>query len=421
MSTEQTNGVPPHLARAALLVLLAAAAVAGCSCEKPIPRPVPGITAGMPLVRVKLGDDVATLDVAITGPWSLAGPSGELARSQSLEWTTVSIASGAVKFGDLAPVEGPIELRPEGDGAVWLKATVGGNARERCYRGVVRISPTAERMLRVINVLPMESYLAGVLANELIKSWHTEAYKAQCIAARTFALQERNSRTRYDFDVYDTTQSQVYGGAGTETDKAWEAVRDTWGIVATMKNPGPGGKTVLLKTYYHSTCGGDTVPAGVVFGGQTPKPLSGGTKCTYCRNSPKFHWPEVVISKKDLTDALARGGGALARLGRVQQVEVAERVSDGGRAKSIRVIGSSGLSLLVSAGHWRILAGPRRIPSTWFDIEDRGDSISLVNGRGYGHGVGLCQWGAEYLARHGQKGEQILRYYYPGVELVRTY
>jgi stage II sporulation protein D len=68
-----------------------------------------------------------------------------------------------------------------------------------------------------------------------------------------------------------------------------------------------------------------------------------------------------------------------------------------------------------------MLMGPKRVRSTWFDIQDAGDRILLKNGRGDGHGVGLCQWGAEYLAEHGKTAEEILRYYYPGVELVKAY
>jgi stage II sporulation protein D len=395
----------------------AATCLAGCACEQPGRKAV--TAPGVPLVRVKLGDDARAVSVAVKGPWGLTGDAGPLASGDALDWTSVIACEGKAAFGTAPPAAGAIELRAKDDAGVWVRQTVDGKERTRCYRGVVRIAPTADGALSVINTLPMETYLAGVLANELIPGWPLETYKAQAVAARTFALGARNSRTGKDFDVYDSTSSQVYCGAATENQRAWKAVEDTWGIVAATR--GADGKPVLLKTYYHSTCGGETAPAGVVFGGTAPAPLAGGVKCSYCRKSPKFTWPEVVLKKKEIGEAMARAGGVLAQLGGIRSVEAADRISSGGRARTVRIVGASGAAVLVDANKWRVLVGARKMPSTWFDIEDRGDAIALTSGRGYGHGVGLCQWGAAYLAERGMKGEQILRYYYPGVDLVRAY
>lgn len=406
------------LARTALVLAGAAMALSGCACE----GPGRGLRAGpeVPLIRVKLGDDAPSVSVAVTGPWAMTGGGGEVAAGEKLDWTDVTARGGQVIVGSVATVPGAVDVRGRKEASVWVAQTVGGKRRERCYRGAVRIAPTAEGTLRIINTLPMEPYVAGVVANELLKSWHVEAYKAQAIAARTYALMSRNARLHRDFDVYDSTSSQVYGGAGTETATGWRAVEATWGIVAATSDA--SGKPVLLRTYYHSTCGGDTVPAGDVLGGQTPPPLAGGTKCTYCRNSPKYHWPEVVLTKQDVADVLRRSGlKEFAALPGVARVEVAERFGEGGRARKIRIVDTAGAAFLVHANRWRILVGAGKVPSTWFDIEDRSDRIALTNGRGYGHGVGLCQWGAEYLARNGKTGEEILRYYYPKVELIRAY
>jgi stage II sporulation protein D len=105
----------------------------------------------------------------------------------------------------------------------------------------------------------------------------------------------------------------------------------------------------------------------------------------------------------------------------VRAVEVAERISSGGRAGQVRVVDVTGKAILLRASWWRLLMGAGRVPSTWFDIEDRPDRIVLAGGRGLGHGVGLCQWGTEYLAERGKAAEEILRYYYPKVELTRAY
>jgi stage II sporulation protein D len=407
------------LSRLALVAGLAVMLAGGCSCEQPRPRPaLPIALKEHPLVRVRLGDETPAVQVAVSGPWRLMGPAGQLAAGEKLEWTDVACKAGGVVFADQPAVRGGVELCCEADGATWVRQAVNGKDRERCYRGILRILPTPAGALRVVNVLPMEDYLAGVLTNELPRAWHPEAYKAQAVAARTYALTERNTHGKYDFDVYDSTSSQVYGGAGTETRTAWDAVVATWGIVAVYSDR---GKPAILKTYFHSTCGGATVPAGGVFGGPTPPPLE-GVPCTYCRNSPRYRWPEVVLAKQEIGEALKRTGyTALVRLGPVARVEVAGTLGEGGRAGTIRIVDQAGSSALVDANYWRGILGPGRIYSTWFDIEDRGDSIALVSGRGWGHGVGLCQWGAQFLAEHGKTGEEILRYYYPKVELVRAY
>jgi len=402
------------LAVSMLTAGVAVLAFSGCSCEKPRQ---PWMAEEVPRIRVKIGDDAAAVSVAVNGPWRLAGAEGNIAGGDRLGWTRTRADGRNIVVGAIATVDGPVELHaPNAD-----PVSVGVPGRKpRRYRGYLRIQPTQNGQVRVVNVVPMEAYLAGVVAKELYRTWHLEAYKAQAVAARTYALMQHNRRRACGFDLYDTPTSQVYGGVDAETKKAWQAVRATRGVVATYES---GGRPVLLPTYYHSTCGGDTVPAGTVFGGPTPPPLRGGTGCTYCRGAPRYRWKkEVVLSKEAITSAVRRSGArALGDLEPIVRVEVAERTGAGGRARRIRLVDAAGRSVLVRASDWRIWVGAGKVPSTWFWMEDRGDAVALVRGRGFGHGVGMCQWGAQFLAAHGQTGEQILRYYYPGVDLVRAY
>jgi stage II sporulation protein D len=282
--------------------------------------------------------------------------------------------------------------------------------------------PSETGGLKVINIVPLEMYVAGVLTNEMPASWHVEAFKAQAVAARSYALAERTARSGpgHDFDVYDSTASQVYGGCETETPTAWEAVIKTWGLAASYK--GADGKKYLLKTYFHSTCGGETVSAGAVFGGAAPPPLAGGVPCVYCANSPKFRWPDVRLPKPEIGDALRQSAlPDVARLGPVAKVEVASTLGAGGRAAVIAVTDRAGHTAQLPADTWRRLVGAGRIFSTWFTLQDDGNAVIVTDGRGYGHGVGMCQWGAGYLAEHGLSGEAILRYYYPKSELMKVY
>ncbi len=411
---------PPWWARCPIAIVAAGILlVAGCSCE-PVHSRVPVAGKEVPLIRVHLGDETPTLMVAVTGPWRLTGPAGEVASGSNLEWTEVAAAGNQVAVGRYPPAVGPLELHATNDGTLWVHQAVAGKDRERPYRGLLRLIPTEAGVLRVVNVLPLEMYVAGVLSNELLKTWHVETYKAQAVAARSYALAEQSGRLTQDFDVRDTSASQVYGGYDTETATAWEAVSKTWGLVATYR--GAGGKSFLLKTYFHSTCGGGTVSAGSVFGGPTPPPLAGGVPCVYCVASPRYRWPDVLLTKQEIGEALKRTGQPdLLGLGPVARVEVASTSGPDGRAETIRVVDAANSSVVMRADYWRTAVGAGRLYSTWFELEDKGDQVLVKDGRGWGHGVGMCQWGAEYLAEHGKTAEEILRFYYPTVELVRAY
>jgi stage II sporulation protein D len=419
-----------YAARTALLAVLGVAvgvmglAPAGCTpppgAESPAVLRIPHIGKEVPMVRVRLGEDVPTLVVAVQGPWRLMAEGGEIARGDSLAATPVGVQNGQLLVGAAPAVDGPVDLLSERDGAIVIRQTVAGAVRQRSYRGTIRLVPEAGGLVRVINTLPLEAYLAGVLANELFKTWNVEAYKAQAVAARTYALQQRNTHLHDETDLSDSTASQVYGGATTETKTSWDAVVKTWAVAGAVR--GADGKSTLLKMYYSSTCGGMTASAAAVFGGPCPAPLLGGVRCEWCQASTKYRWPDVVLTKQEIAEGLRHSGYPdLATLGPVATVEVAELAGAGDRATVIRVTGKSGRAVLVRAALWRTLVGAGKVPSTWFDIQDAGDRIVLKDGRGFGHGVGMCQWGAEFLAEHGKTGEEILRYYYPGVELVRAY
>ncbi|MBE3069048.1 MAG: hypothetical protein IMZ66_02315, partial [Planctomycetes bacterium] len=135
------------LARTALVLAGAAVALSGCACE----GPGRGIRTGpeVPLIRVKLGNDAATVAVAVTGPWAMTADGGEVAAGEKLDWTDVTTARGGqVIIGSVATAPGAVEVRGRKEASVWVAQTVGGKRRERCYRGTVRIAPTSEGTLR---------------------------------------------------------------------------------------------------------------------------------------------------------------------------------------------------------------------------------------------------------------------------------
>ncbi len=405
--------MPP--VRILLAACVLAAAVAGCSCEGPEAR-ITADAEGIPLVRVKLGEDTGVVYVTIEGPYRVRDAGREVASGRGLADRRVAAAGGQLVLGDAPVGAGPLDIHPAPEGRFRIRQTVDGRERTRVYRGFLRLLPTRDGRLRAVNVLNVEVYLAGLLRCELFPSWHVETYKAQAVAARTYALAAVKRAGGRDFDVYDSIMSQAYGGCEMETETAWAAVVATRGVVGTYEDA--GSRTRLLSMYYHSTCGGATVAAGDYFGGSTPPPLA-GVPCTFCQASRLYRWDDVELLKAEMTEALrATGEEAFRDFGPIVGLEVAETTSRGG-AKTIRVWDRR-KAVRMSARAWRLAVGPAKVPSTWFQIQDAGERV-VLQGRGFGHGVGMCQYGAEYLARHGRTGEQILRHYYPGIVLARAY
>jgi stage II sporulation protein D len=212
--------------------------------------------------------------------------------------------------------------------------------------------------------------------------------------------------------------SQVYVGMSGETTRATEAVDSTRNIVLTWRSR--AGEKIFC-TYFSSTCGGVTQDAANIKSYGTlprPEPLSGGVRCMYCRQAPHYNWPAVRMSKQTVTERLAVRYPKLRQLGPVDRIEVIERTPEG-RPKRIAVVGTRGSDVLRSED-LRLSLGPMTVKSTQCRIQAEGDDIVFSAGRGFGHGMGMCQWGAEGLARLGGSADSILKFYYPQSRFVRT-
>ena len=253
----------------------------------------------------------------------------------------------------------------------------------------------------------MEQYLAGVLGAEMPLDWGESALVAQAIAARTYALYELTNQKRSPFfDVYDTTRSQVYVGRTIETEKALRAVSRSRGLVLTWQDQ-------PFKCFFHSTCGGQTVDSSLVFPKHDITPLS-GRPCKNCQSSSVYRWKNV-FSRKQVVGKLAEG---LERpIDALERIEVLER--SGGRVVKIQVV-VDGQAFTLSGPQFRGFIGYDRkaLPSTAFEVQLEGERV-IFAGRGWGHGVGMCQFGAKGMADRGDAGSDIVRFYYPGADLIK--
>jgi stage II sporulation protein D len=294
------------------------------------------------------------------------------------------------------------------------------------YRGELRFVSRGDNAFLAINYVDMEGYLAGVLSKELYPSWETETYRTQAIAARSFAMYQHDTFGRtHQYDLGSTTASQVYGGVDGETDRSRQAVRDTWGQVLVV---GPPGKEKSFLTQYSSTCGGYVNGAHVIRDASKIEPLAGGQACHDCSASSKYRWPAARVTKADIYRAVAKAypGPSASLGGGVKTVIVKDRTPYG-RAIWVAIVGTSGKSITIRAEDLRLAimrADADKDGSLYSmncDITDTGSTITFSNGRGFGHGVGLCQWGAQGKAKRGWSHQQILQFYYPGSRIVPLY
>ncbi len=292
------------------------------------------------------------------------------------------------------------------------------------YRGLFRFEPQGDSAFLVVNHVDLESYLAGVLSKELYPRWSPETYRAQAVAARTFAMYHKlrvNGRGAYD--VGSTTAYQVYGGFTGETDRAWSAVHSTQGMVLVH---GSDGDERILYAQYSACNGGYVNGAYVIRDAPSDGPYAGGQADNDGRTCPRFVWETVRVSKNDLYHAVCASYPQATSLGGVETVRVASQTPYG-RAVWLDIVGRQGKPLRIRAEDLRLallrvsdqVPAAKGLNSMNCTIVDRGLEIEFRDGRGFGHGVGLSQWGAEDKARRGWTGEQILAFYYPEAKLVR--
>jgi stage II sporulation protein D len=308
---------------------------------------------------------------------------------------------------------------------IWLepasRPAEGGDfqLKQRGYRGRLQVLVGGSG-LRAINHVGLESYLPSVVGSEMPTSWPQAALRAQAVAARTYALRQRKPAD--PFDLSATVSSQVYKGVDAETPSTREAVLSTRGQVLMYGSS-------LANAVFHSSSGGATENSGDLWSQQLPYLVS---VPDFDQASPVQAWQQR-LEPEQLQQAFAEIGGA-------QRIDVLSTTSTG-RVRQARVSGPSG-TLVVSGAQLRSRLGLR---STMVRFELAASELAalpplpllpeqyevggfqpqvqlplpslLAVGRGYGHGVGMSQWGALGLAQRGQSYDQILRHYYRGTEL----
>ncbi|MBI1963716.1 MAG: SpoIID/LytB domain-containing protein [Candidatus Rokubacteria bacterium] len=271
----------------------------------------------------------------------------------------------------------------------------------REYPGRLELVKNGDGMA-IVNELPLEDYLVGVLRAESNERWPLEALRAQAIVARTYAAYHRALNAAKPYHIVASTAHQVYTGRVPTASPAWAAVRETAGRVLLWEGE-------LFPAFYHSASGGFTEDPRTVFAARN-MPALAAIRDEFSAGSPHFTW-SLDLRLSDLGEILRRHGHDV---GSVTAVEITERTPSL-RAAWLAVHGTRG-SARLRGNDFRRMLGYETVKSTLFAVAvDR--EFARFAGRGYGHGVGMSQWGAKGMAERGYTALQILAYYYPGTTL----
>ena len=276
---------------------------------------------------------------------------------------------------------------------------------QKRYSGILNLLVLESEIL-VINILGIEKYLSSVVGSEMPAKWPLEALKAQAIASRTYALKQKGNPI---YDIDSTQKNQVYNGLESRTYKTVRAVRSTRSLVLTYKNK-------LINALFHSSSGGMTENSQDVWRNEYPYLSS---VRDFDRNNPKLQWKKK-FSSGELQKLFPEIGG-------IKKIEILN-ITDTGRVKNVKIFGKYGSDQISGVD----IRKRMNLKSTFMRfkfiedkkyISDNDNSNSpiektlIVFGQGSGHGVGMSQWGARYMASKGQKAERILKHFYKGVRI----
>ena len=258
--------------------------------------------------------------------------------------------------------------------------------------------------LDVINELDLDDYLKGVVPFEGNPQWSLESLKAQAVVSRTFAFTRMIERHDQEYDVMSGVFSQVYAGKKIETPRTNEAIEATKGQFLMHNNK-------IFPAYFHSTCGGATTAVDLVWPVK-PHPALGGVDCRFCEKSPHYKW-EARILPSEIKEKLAKHG---MPVNEVLDIKTG-KPDRTGRAHTF-IIKSTWWEKTVDADAFRVWFDPMKLKSNLITkIRHTEDGAFIFKGKGWGHGVGLCQFGMKYLGELGYSYQEILGYYYPGSQV----
>jgi len=315
----------------------------------------------------------------------------------------VTVQSDGIKLKKNA-----VTIKSFGSG-VWLS---GPGLARRLYRGKITFTAVSGR-LKIINEVDLEEYLTSVVSCEIGELSRVEAHKAQAVTARTYTFRNINNHAKDGFHVCDSTHCQLYTGFGNIRKIAKRAVDATRGEILLFKGS-------PASTFYHCACGGKTEDMAFVWPYESKPYLisvqDGPPELPYCSIAPAFKW-KTKISLDALT-RISRNEHWIGPDEKARKVKIGKRGSSG-RAYELELYTSRRIARVPATVFYQGFgknAGWTAVRSTLFEVHCARNYI-LLEGKGSGHGVGMCQWGAEAMAANGSGYREILLHYYPGTKV----
>ena len=251
----------------------------------------------------------------------------------------------------------------------------------------------------VVSELGLEDYIVGVLRAEASEKWPAETLRAQAVVARTYAAYHRQLNAGKSYHIIASTVHQQFAGRVPPTSPMWDAVRDTAGQVLLWEGE-------VFPAFYHTESGGYTEDPRTVFAAKTMPALK-PVRCEFSTGSPHYFW-NLDVRLAELAQILKKNDVAV---GSIIAIDVSERTPSL-RAATLTIHGTQ-TSARVRGNDLRRMLGYDTLKSTLFAVAVDGEWARFA-GRGYGHGVGMCQWGAKGMAEQGYPTRKILEFYYPG-------
>lgn len=342
-------------------------------------------------LRVVLIEDRGIVRLTSTKPFSVQTGGSRVSVEAAYQVAEISLRKGVAVNG-IDSTQKMLTFMPQRGGKLFVNGLpYSGSILVRARNGI----------LSVVNEVDLEEYLQGVVPSEMPADWPMEALKTQAVISRTYALYQKRKNKKAEYDLPASVLGQVYKGESVSHPRSVEAIKKTEGIIASYK-----GEPAL--TYFHSTSAGPTEDAEARWG--IDYPYLKGVSCPLDFASPYFTWQREIplLTLEHLLDKA--GVGAIATLSPLSY-------SKAGRILMVRILHAKGETFL-KAEELRRLLGYQTLPSTHFKIDSFGKTLKM-SGMGWGHGVGLCQWGAKVMGERGLKFDEIVRYYYPGIDLRR--
>lgn len=348
-------------------------------------------------VRIAILQDAKSFYLRIKGNFEMRDLSAKrlIRKGKGFKKQKVEARAGKLVSKDITISASRIQIVPFKGGTIYIN--------NRAYRGSINFIRKGSSGVLVVNELPLEDYVQGILCKEIAPWWPMDALKAQAVIARTYALYQMQFTKSKDFDLTNDIYSQVYGGKTSEKWRTNRAVALTKGKILTFKGS-------IFPTYYHATCSGHTEDAAALWNVDLA-PLK-GVVCGFCGASPHLEWKKEIPLGIIASKLRAKGHQCPEE---IEDIEIINR-NNSGRVIQLRLKGKDNTFLEISAKDFRQALDPNTIRSANFAVKVVG-AAAHIEGLGWGHGVGLCQWGMYFMAKEGSAYEHILAYYFPQSEM----